>query len=554
MAEHGPSGAARTRSDEPYHSLIDAIPALVAVLDATGKSLYRNRSFYEYSGFTDEQALDWWNEGLVLREDVSAAAPDWRRAAAAGRPTQAEMRVRRSDGAYRWHLVRAVPIASLEQWLLVATDIHDRKVAEVELTAALASKDEAVRQHRAAEEQLTLLVEASSALVGSLELDEMAPRILRISARLIAADAYALWSLADDRREWRMLTSSGLSSEYLASASLISVDDIAPLDDAIIVEDVEQAPLVTNRLRLYRQAGIRSLLVLPLTIDGAVAGTLTFYYMERHHFSAAELRIGTALANLTASAMRLTRLRGEQEQIAADLREANAVKDEFLGMVSHELKTPITTILGMADVLAKHGDRISAADRDASLGDIRENATRLHQLIDNLLLLSRLDVGQQLEVEPILVRYEIHKIVADYQSRERDRRFNVHIDPTISPVSAEATNLRQVLQNLLSNALKYSPPGTPIDVTTERRGPDLVVSVLDRGSGIASDEIESIFDPFYRSARTSRAASGAGVGLTVCRRLVEAHGGRIWAAPREGGGSIFSISLPVDQSDELLEV
>ena len=120
----------------------------------------------------------------------------------------------------------------------------------------------------------------------------------------------------------------------------------------------------------------------------------------------------------------------------------------------------------------------------------------------------------------------------------------------ISPVNADPTNFQHVLENLLSNAVKYSPPGSPIDLVMERREDELVISVLDRGKGITNEEATRIFEPFYRSKRTSHVTAGAGVGLAVCRRLAEAQGGRIWAQPREGGGSAFSIALPVDTGAE----
>jgi two-component system, OmpR family, sensor histidine kinase KdpD len=207
-------------------------------------------------------------------------------------------------------------------------------------------------------------------------------------------------------------------------------------------------------------------------------------------------------------------------------------------------------ILGGSEVLSKYGERISPEDRAAALADINESARRLGQLIDNLLLLSRLEVGTSFELEPILVRHEIERIVEGYRRREPNRTFTVTIDPVLSPVNAEPTNFQQVLQNLLGNAIKYSPPGSPIEVTTQRSGEELIVSVLDRGQGIAPDELERVFEPFYRSKRTSEGTAGAGVGLAVCRRLIEAQGGRIWTEPREGGGTVFSIALPLDTTLE----
>jgi len=552
---------ALSQSEQQYRLLSEAMPALVALVDLQGDKQYRNNAFYEYTGLTEAEAIDWLNQGLVFEEDLLAIAEEWRRTTERGEAAVAELRVRRRDGVFRWHQVRAVPLGSRRRWLLVATDIEDRKNAERQALEALALKEIAVAQHRVAEEQLTLLVEASSGLIESLELSAMVPRILRMSMRFITADAYALWSLTDERDRWSIVAAEGLSEEYMAAFSTIPIMvDTPALREPLAIEDVATAPTLEGRRTGYEREGIRSVLVLPLAVGGENTGTLTFYYRTSHAFADAELRIGMALANLTASALGLARYHREERQVldgleeandqlafmAEELREANAAKDEFLGMVSHELKTPITMILGGSEVLTKYGDRVSAEDRETALADINESAKRLGQLVDNLLLISRLEVGDTIELEPILVRYELERTVAEFRKREPGRVFNVSIDPVISPVSAELTNLRQVLQNLLSNAIKYSPPGSPIDVTTERQGEELVVSVLDRGKGITPEELELVFEAFYRSKRTSETIGGAGIGLAVCRRLIEAQGGRIWAHPRDGGGSVFSIALRVD--------
>jgi PAS domain S-box-containing protein len=540
-------------SEARYRALIEAMPELVGVVDIVGRGHFRNRAFYEYTGLTDDQALDWWNQGLVLREDVLAVADEWQAKTSRGLPASAEVRVRRRDGEHRWHLVQAAPLDSLRHWVLIATDIHDRKIAEQALLDALAQRDHTAELHRSTEEQLMLLVEASSTLIESLELEEMIPRILGLSMRLIAADAYALWA-ADGDTHWRVLTSAGLSPEYLAEASVASATVMTPRDlELMAIEDVRASPLLAERIPAYDRESIVSLLVLPLVVGGVSAGTLTFYYRQRHTFSDSDLRVSTALANLTASAMQLARLNDNNERlyrdaarIADDLRKANSVKDEFLGMVSHELKTPITMILGGSDVLSRFDAQINPADRATALRDIHESARRLGQLVDNLLNLSRLEVGKLVDLEPVLIRYEVERVVAEYRTREPDRRFTMALETGATPVIAEPTIVRQVLENLISNAVKYSPPGAPIDVATQRHEHELILSVLDRGVGITEEESELVFEPFYRSERTSRVASGAGIGLTVCRRLIEAQGGHIWAAPRDGGGSVFSITLSVD--------
>jgi signal transduction histidine kinase len=248
-------------------------------------------------------------------------------------------------------------------------------------------------------------------------------------------------------------------------------------------------------------------------------------------------------------------LRESREQYRAlneNLRAANAAKDEFLGLVSHELKTPITTILGNAEVLHRRAALLDAASRASALSDIQNEAARLHQIIENLLVLARLEGGRDIEMEPILLRRVVEKLVEDHRGRFPNREVRVAMSAGMAPVMASDVYLEQVIKNLLSNAEKYGPAGAPIDVRVGCDGARCFIDVMDRGQGVSERERRFLFDPFWRSQATHHIA-GVGIGLAVCKRLVEAQGGEIAYFPREDGGSCFRVMLPCHQ-DELLEV
>jgi PAS domain S-box-containing protein len=236
----------------------------------------------------------------------------------------------------------------------------------------------------------------------------------------------------------------------------------------------------------------------------------------------------------------------------AELEEANAAKDDFLGMVSHELNTPITTIMGNAEVLHRRFDQIDVRMRMAALGDIRQEAERLHHIIENMLVLARLSKGQEIVREPLMIQHLIREVADRHQREHPQRPLEFAVEPDLPPVSSAPVYTRQVLANLLSNAEKYSPVDASIEVRAHR-GPDdhIVVSVLDRGSGLTSEEVAEIFTPFYRSPRTASHAPGIGIGLAVCKRLIEAQGGTVEALPRAGGGLAVSFALPVDHEFDL---
>jgi two-component system sensor histidine kinase KdpD len=238
----------------------------------------------------------------------------------------------------------------------------------------------------------------------------------------------------------------------------------------------------------------------------------------------------------------------------AEMRErASHAKDEFLGLVSHELKTPITTVLGNAEILRTRADRIPADLRQTALDDIHDSAVRLTAIIDNLLVLARLDRGAALDVEPLpLLR--MAQAYADEQARlHSGESITVLGDGTLLALGGE-TNVEQVVRNLIGNAIKYSGAGDPVEVIVESREGMAVMRVLDRGAGIAPNEREAIFEPFYRSASTASIAEGMGIGLSVCKRLIEAMGGEIWCKGRDGGGSEFGFSLPLVVEESVPEM
>jgi PAS domain S-box-containing protein len=235
------------------------------------------------------------------------------------------------------------------------------------------------------------------------------------------------------------------------------------------------------------------------------------------------------------------RVRAEDDlrATAEALRASNAVKDEFLGLVSHELRTPVTTVFGNARLLHDRGQTISADVRQAMVADIAEDSERLLRIVENLLMLARLGAGTtlDLELEPQLLGHVVKKAVEAFSRRHPERVVTLHPWPMHVIVEADRTCLELVIENLLSNADKYSPQTEPIDVDVSADGGEARVVVMDRGIGIGAEESEQIFTPFFRGEAARPHANGLGVGLTVCRRIMEIQGGRAWAGPRTDGGA-----------------
>lgn len=231
----------------------------------------------------------------------------------------------------------------------------------------------------------------------------------------------------------------------------------------------------------------------------------------------------------------------ERKQAEEALLSASRLKDEFLGLVSHELRTPLTTIRGYAGLLARHA--LPEDLLQQSLDDLLAESERLNRIVENMLILTRLQVGQTVPSESIEARAVVEQAIRSFLSAQPSARIVRGDFPARSRVLGVPAYIEQVIQNLLSNARKYSPETAPITVTGEVDEGFLHVHVMDKGPGIANPE--RIFDPFVREAETDNVA-GLGIGLTVCKRLMEAQGGTINAAARKNGGSVFTFSLPRD--------
>lgn len=243
----------------------------------------------------------------------------------------------------------------------------------------------------------------------------------------------------------------------------------------------------------------------------------------------------------------------ERRKVEDDLRStaealalSNGVKDEFLGLISHELRTPVTTIYGNAQLLRDRIDRLPEAKRADMVTDIAEDSERLLAIIENLLLLSRMQAGTTSELEPQLLTHVVRQELGVFARRHpvRDIRFG-EIPGQHVVVEADHTHLVLLLQNLLSNAHKYGGPEGAIEVSLDTIDDEARVRVLDRGIGIDGADVARLFSPFYRSSEAQRRAGGLGLGLPVCDRIVTSLGGRMWATPRDGGGSEFGFALPL---------
>ena len=235
----------------------------------------------------------------------------------------------------------------------------------------------------------------------------------------------------------------------------------------------------------------------------------------------------------------------EREEELHVLKQIDRLKDEFIGLVSHELRTPLTVILGALSTVITEGDRLSTKQTKQLVGDAYSEAELLSEILANLLELARAQANRlQINEEPVNIREIIETTVNKMKQQIASHPVSVDCDDSIT-VNADRVRLQRILHNLLDNAVKYSAPRTKIEIFARRNKGEFVVGVRDKGIGIPVDKQGMLFEPFQRLEPQNNNATGTGLGLVVCRRLVEAHGGRMWVESQPGSGSTFQFTLPI---------
>lgn len=238
----------------------------------------------------------------------------------------------------------------------------------------------------------------------------------------------------------------------------------------------------------------------------------------------------------------------EQGRMQEALRAALRSKDDFLGEISHELRNPITQIVGFAELLHSRWEQLDADTQGESIGEIHEQAQRLGRLVENMLVLSRLERGMAAATEPQLVQRILPLTLEKFRQRHPRTTLHKDIPDDLPPVESNAGTIDQVIWNLLSNAQKYGPTTGPVELFARAVDGNVEIVVADHGPGIPEEDIPHIFEPYVRSSATSGTVPGLGLGLSVCARLAQAEGATLWARNRSPGLEI-GLRLPTTRDN-----
>ena len=556
-------------SEARYRALFEVSPQVVWFADAAGRCTYVNRHYTDFAGLPAERVLgDGWLAALHPEDRVGARAA-WADAVTGEGDYEVEYRIRRgSDGSHRWFLVRGAPLrgadGQVERWIGVGIDIDDRRRAE-----------EALRRRS---RKLELLSEAAAGLLSAGDPDEVLRPLFRALAEKLGLDVAFSFVADEEGGRLRLASCFGVPQEVeagLAGLALVQAvcGTVAHTRRAMCVADVQASGDPT--VRPIKDLGVRAYACFPLLAAGdRLLGALSFGSRRRDRLSEGDLAFLGSVARYLAVVRERLRAEAALRASEARLRELQAellhvsrlsAAGEMAAALAHELNQPLTAAVSAVQAARRTLASASPEGFDGQRPEVREamdlaaeQARRAGQIVRRLRdFVARGEADPRLENLPTLV--EEAAALALVGAKERRVEVALRIEPGLPPVLADRIQVQQVLFNLMRNALEAmddgEAPASGGGKAPRRRelvvaaGPaapgEVEVAVADTGPGLAPEVAGRLFAPFV-----STKAEGMGVGLSICRSIVEAHGGRLWAESNPGGGTVFRFTLPAARSSE----
>ena len=406
--------------------------------------------------------------------------------------------------------------------------------------------------------ELKALGEVGQAVSSTLDLETVLSTIVSRAVQLAGMNGGSIWEYDEAREEFYVRATDLLPDE------LIEVNQATPVrkgegalgrlamtgGEPVEIPDIAIEPGYPTRLReLLIRSGYHSVLAVPLLRENHLLGALAVLRSVPGAFAPEVIALLKTFATQSALAIQNARLYREIEVKSRELEAASRHKSEFLANMSHELRTPLNAILGFSEVLAERMFGDINEKQAEYIGDILESGQHLLSLINDILDLSKIEAGR---MELDLCDFDLPSAIESTVMlvRERAQRHGVTlactIDERLGTVRADERKLKQVLLNLLSNALKFTPEGGKISVSAALRGGMAEISVQDTGVGIAPEDQEAVFEEFRQVGTASKKVEGTGLGLAISRKFIELHGGKIWVTSQVGAGSTFAFALPLN--------
>jgi signal transduction histidine kinase len=416
----------------------------------------------------------------------------------------------------------------------------------------------AYNSEREKHQSLEFLYETTRTAQRYLNLDQALYTLLNQARQMFRAELADITLLPADGEELHRQTTLGPGDEYKLMEP-VALDPTEGVWARVVSEGAAvlvRRPMQNERLREhYAAQGIRDIMVAPLVVEDGVIGTLRVANRlgDVSTFDNEDLKLFETLANHATVSLENARLVAQLQSSLTHLTEMNRLKDDFVASVSHELRTPLTSIQGYVKTLLRPGVDFTHDERHSFLSAVDRQSTRLATLIEDLLVVARLESNRlSLTLSPVSLPVVAERVVEELRVRAKDRAFKVSFAPDLSAVEGDEGKIHQIVSNLVDNALKYSPEDAPVSIAGMAEGDGVTISVTDFGPGIPADVQDKVFDRFYQVDQSAtRKVGGAGLGLYICKSLATAFGGRLWLERSDETGSTFSLWIPATPPTEL---
>jgi signal transduction histidine kinase len=404
------------------------------------------------------------------------------------------------------------------------------------------------------ESRLKMLQEISLAITSTLDLDSILQTLFQKIESLRPHGAITFIRLLEkETGNLKTLAHSHITEEELRQNVLEGRIALR----SIVGEEMTPT-IITNtsvdqripHLQLFEKYNLISYIGLPLVIKGETLGDISIFTREEHLFNAEEIAVFTTLAEQVAIAIHNSQLFDETKRQADELREINEERADFTAMIVHDLHVPLGAIMGASEILQEGILGPITDDQKKWLFKIETASRRLLELVNHFLDLSRLEAGKvELDKKEVNLNRLIQETLDFYQSLAKCKKIVLQSRVvTTFPrfIKADPHRLVEVLENLLSNAIKFSREGGEIEIGADRENErEVKVWVKDNGIGISPQQIGQLFEKYRQTASEKSGYGRTGLGIAICKMIVEAHGGRIWVDSEEGKGTTFYFTLPI---------
>jgi signal transduction histidine kinase/DNA-binding NarL/FixJ family response regulator len=413
--------------------------------------------------------------------------------------------------------------------------------------------EEVLKSHN---KELSILREISETILGSLDLRSVLESILEKTMLSGSFDLGNIRLLDRSGQMLELVTSRGYRDpkNVLNHRQLSRTEDRASstFGKRIFTEPcIEENVQGRAGLRTLRKEGVQSLIAVPIRAEGEVLGIIQLSSRVPRNFRPEEVNLLATIGNQMGVAVQRAQLYEETKRQALELEKASKLQADFTAMIAHDLRSPLMNIMGTAEVMTEGMFGPVNDEQKKWLGKIRGNSRTLMDLVSDFLDVSKLETGNiDVRKEAVGLQRLIQKSVEDYTVLAHDKKIalTAAVDPTLPLIYVDPRRLDQVLSNLITNALKFTPEGGRVEVGGGRMDATQAnVWVKDNGTGIPANEVNHLFAKYRQGSNAVQCEQkGTGLGLVICKMIVEAHGGKIWIESQEGKGSTFYFSLPLN--------